>query len=487
MEHQELYLSIIASLIGKKIGEGEWFEFKQNKDSPEMIGEDLSALSNMARIRGMDKGYLVWGVEDKSHALLGTSFDPWHSKKDNEDLIPWLKLEISGNIDFSFHQVEKAGKKFILLQVDAAKGLPTRFLGNAYARLESYTKDIRSLPALEKALLQALAEKSQENDIALDGLSLEEVFRYLNFPAYYAAFNTIVPSRREEMLKTFLREGFIVLSSGGDYAITNLGALCFANDLRLFPTLGYRVVRVGERENGISTAISSPQDFVEGYAISFEKIVLYVNSLTKPKERVNEQGFTVVDSLYPGILIREALTNMMIHQDISATGEALMIWVSPKSLSFSNPGALGIPADRIIDVSPKAANEKLASFLYRMGIGDSQGTGFDKIEDALERRHMPSASIYELQGSVRIEIDAKTAFADYSEDEKTRSVYYCACLCRENRVPLTNDFLRDRFGLNEKQRPVISRLLNRCVSLNLIKISNPEGGVKNRSYVPYWA
>jgi ATP-dependent DNA helicase RecG len=73
-----------------------------------------------------------------------------------------------------------------------------------------------------------------------------------------------------------------------------------------------------------------------------------------------KEGHTVVDTLYPAILVREALTNMMIHQDISASGESLMIWVSEKSLSFSNPGSLDVPVDRIIDIAPKAKNEKLA-------------------------------------------------------------------------------------------------------------------------------
>jgi ATP-dependent DNA helicase RecG len=487
MENNELYLSIIRSLAEKNEGEGEWFEFKMNNADPMMIGEDVSALSNMARIRGMDKAYLIWGVEDRTHERLGSHFDPWVSKKGNEDLIPWLRLELSPTIQFAFHFAEDGDKRFVVLQIDAAQELPTRFAGNAYCRLESYTKDIRSQPQIERQLLLALMLRQGENDIALGGLSEEELFSYLDFPAYYKAFGFIVPVTREEMIKAFLREGFIQRSSGGDYAISNLGALTFASDLRRFPNLGARLVRVGERKNGVATQIVNPKDFVEGYAISFAKILEYVLSLTKPEERVDETGHTVVDALYPPILVREALTNMMIHQDISVSGESLMVWVSEKSLSFSNPGSLDVPVDRIIDIAPKARNEKLAAFLRRLGIGDSQGSGFDKIESALEEKRMPSAVIYAVSDSVRLEIEAKTSYADYSEEERIRSVYYCACLCHENRVTMDNDFLRKRFGLSEKERPLISRLLGRCVELGRIKLADPNVGVRNRSYVPYWA
>jgi ATP-dependent DNA helicase RecG len=487
MESNELYLSIVRSLANKNEGEGEWFEFKMNNSDPAMIGEDISALSNMARILGMDKAYLIWGVEDQSHALLGSTFDPWKSKKGNEDLIPWLRLEVSSTIQFSFHLAIEGAKRFIVLQIDAAQELPTRFAGNAFCRLESYTKDIRSQPQIERQLLLALMLRQGENDTALGGLSEEELFSYLDFPAYYKAFGFIVPATREEMIKAFIREGFIKLSSGGDYAILNLGALTFASDLRRFPNLGSRLVRVGERKNGVSTQIANPKDFVEGYAISFDKILDYVLSLTKPEERVNKEGRTVVDTLYPAILVREALTNMMIHQDISASGESLMVWISEKSLSFSNPGSLDVPVDRIIDIAPKAKNEKLAAFLRRLGIGDSQGSGFDKIESALEEKKMPSAAIYVVSASVRLEIEAKMSYASYSEEERIRSVYYCACLCHENRVTMDNDFLRQRFGLDEKDRPLISRLLARCVELGRIKLADPNVGVRSRSYIPYWA
>ena len=100
-EKPGFYWSLMDSLLDQD--PVDWIAFKENNARPDMIGEDLSALSNMARIAGLDHGYIVWGVRDNDHALVGTTFDPFACKKGNEDLIPWLRQMTSATIDFSFH------------------------------------------------------------------------------------------------------------------------------------------------------------------------------------------------------------------------------------------------------------------------------------------------------------------------------------------------------------------------------------------------
>lgn len=56
--------------------ETEWVEFKVNNENPSEIGEHLSALANAACLHDRDFGYLVFGVDDATHAVLGTAFKP---------------------------------------------------------------------------------------------------------------------------------------------------------------------------------------------------------------------------------------------------------------------------------------------------------------------------------------------------------------------------------------------------------------------------
>lgn len=69
------YVSVIHNLI-KLPKETEWVEFKVNNDKPEMIGEYLSALSNSAALWEQEYAYLIYGVKDDTHDIVGTSFIP---------------------------------------------------------------------------------------------------------------------------------------------------------------------------------------------------------------------------------------------------------------------------------------------------------------------------------------------------------------------------------------------------------------------------
>ncbi|WP_373604441.1 RNA-binding domain-containing protein [Succinivibrio dextrinosolvens] len=63
--------------------EEEWFEFKENWYSSKDIGDYISSLSNAAAMSGKEYGYLIWGVNNDTHELTGTTFNP-HRDVNNE-------------------------------------------------------------------------------------------------------------------------------------------------------------------------------------------------------------------------------------------------------------------------------------------------------------------------------------------------------------------------------------------------------------------
>jgi predicted HTH transcriptional regulator len=84
--------------------ETEWLEFKVNYDRPQLIGEYLSALSNSACLYDQPYGYLVFGVDDSTHKVIGTDFRPHIAKgKGNEGLEPWLARQLAPRVDFRMH------------------------------------------------------------------------------------------------------------------------------------------------------------------------------------------------------------------------------------------------------------------------------------------------------------------------------------------------------------------------------------------------
>lgn len=73
--------------LAKLPNETEWVEFKLNNANPEEIGNDISALSNGAALHEKDRAYIVFGVDDKTHNIIGTKFKPRLAKKGNEELV----------------------------------------------------------------------------------------------------------------------------------------------------------------------------------------------------------------------------------------------------------------------------------------------------------------------------------------------------------------------------------------------------------------
>jgi len=84
MNENELH-QLIEKLIALP-KECEWVEFKESNDKPEEIGEYISALANAACLHKKEVGYLVFGVENETHEIKGTTFNPHKNKVGNEEL-----------------------------------------------------------------------------------------------------------------------------------------------------------------------------------------------------------------------------------------------------------------------------------------------------------------------------------------------------------------------------------------------------------------
>ena len=67
-----------------------WVEFKHNNCSPKMVGQDISALANSAVLYDRNFAYMIWGIDDSTHEIVGTTVRLKHEKKGNEELENWL-------------------------------------------------------------------------------------------------------------------------------------------------------------------------------------------------------------------------------------------------------------------------------------------------------------------------------------------------------------------------------------------------------------
>ena len=116
--------------------ETEWVEFKHNNDNPQEIGEYISALANSAALLGKQTAYMVWGIDDDSHEVIGTRFKPSAARHKQQELESWLLQKSVPKIHFSFYEFTVGEDVLVvILVVQAASHTPVQFDGTEYIRV----------------------------------------------------------------------------------------------------------------------------------------------------------------------------------------------------------------------------------------------------------------------------------------------------------------------------------------------------------------
>lgn len=477
-------LELVVRGLISLLKENDYVEFTMNEADPIDLGERISGLSNAAALAHKPFAYLIWGVDDKTKELKGTSlsFSAW--KKGGEDIVPYWRISLIPRIELFDYELEIDGKHVLVLEISAASYSPTQFRGVAYCRVDSYTKPIKDFPVSEKRLFETLNENTAEKRICLRGIDSNQVGRLLDLDAYFRQLNRIPPQDLAEKIHYFLREGFLVASYSDTYDVTYLGALLYARDLMEFETLEAKAVRVVYYEGNSRLQTKGRDIFAEGYALCFDKInETLLSHLANPDTFHN--GIRQDNYSVPAIAVREALANALMHQDL-LSGYGPLVEVFDNRVEWSNSGELHVEVNRIIDMVPAAENPKMALFLRRINIGDTSGSGVDKICLSLEREKAACPCFETSPTDTRLVIFRNKHFADMDQEEKIRAVYYHVVLKHIEREEATNASIRDRFGLGEEAIYVVTRLLSQTVAKGLIK-KKETSGKRDTAYLPYWA
>lgn len=88
-------LTLLVNELRKYPQETQWIEFKHNNCEPHMIGEDISALANSAVLAERSHAYMLWGIDDETHEIVGTTVHLRNEKKGSQELENWLRFLLS--------------------------------------------------------------------------------------------------------------------------------------------------------------------------------------------------------------------------------------------------------------------------------------------------------------------------------------------------------------------------------------------------------
>ncbi|MFD1328857.1 ATP-binding protein [Mycoplana ramosa] len=478
-------LALVNDLLALP-GEQSWLEFKGNNTNPQMIGERISALSNAARLADKNHAYMLWGVQDGDHAVIGTGFQPSSERVQSQPLEFWLSQRLSPDVAFSFHEIVHPDGRVLLLEIPAATVAPVEFDRTAYIRIGSATPRLSDYPDRMRALWAKLQPYVWETGIAAQYVTSDEVLARLDYTSFFELTQQPLPDNRNGIFDRLQAEKLVIADVGGRWNITNLGAILFAKNLDEFDT---RLSRKGVRfvaydGNNRAANVVRRQDGKRGYASGFKGLIEYISALLPENEHIG-QAFRTETVVFPPIAIRELIANALIHQDMTIQGTGPLIELFKDRMEITNPGEPLVSPDRFIDAPPRSRNEAMAALMRRMRICEEQGTGIDKVVAAAELYQLPPPDFQADNNATRAVLLAPRRFADMTTDERIRACQQHAVLKFVSGEVMRNSTLRERFGIEPQNAAQVSQVIRAALDRNLIRPADPER--PKAGYVPVWA
>jgi len=487
MTYTQDYLLKLVNELRALPNETEWVEFKRNYINHQEIGEYISALSNSAALSGKATGYIIWGIEDTKHDIVGTNFRPKSIKVGNEELESWLLRLLSPKINFRFFELRTDCGMVVILEVERAFRHPVRFQGKEYIRIGSYKKLLKEFPEKERHLWRIFDTTPFEELNAVEKLKADDIIHLLDYPSYFELSDQPLPDNKSGLINRLLEDNMIVKDNAGMYSITNLGAILFAKNLDKFKNLKRKAVRVIVYKNTTRLNTIKEQVGNKGYATGFKGLIEFINTLI-PTNEVISKAFRKNIPMYPEIAIRELVANALIHQDFFIRGTGPMVEIFADRMEITNPGKPLVDTARFLDNPPKSRNETLASFMRRIGICEERGSGVDKVVFQTELYQLPAPLFEVIDDNTRVTLFAHRPLKKMDRKERVRATYLHACLKYVQKQYLTNSTLRERFGISKENSAMVSRIIKEATEENAIKLLDPDSeSRKYAKYIPFWA
>lgn len=480
MQQQEL-IRLLARLR-QLPKETEWVEFKANRAVHQEIGEYISALSNSARLCSEQAGYLIFGVDDESHDVLGTAFDPRKVKEGNEELENWLTHLLNPRIDFKIHTVTVEGKHVVIIKIDPAGDIPVKFRGTACIRVGSYKKKLDDHPEKARKIWTTKPGYDWTAQIC-EGATLEhfDPEAVLKARAEYKKRKGNAAEVDQWDDRTFLNKAKITVEGKVTRAaILLLGKSEATHFLSPSPAQISWFLR-DEHNN--------PRDFEHfgpPFILTVDKVLAKIRNLNM---RFLPPGtlFPQETTQYDPAVIREALHNCIAHQDYELHSRINVVERTDEVL-FENAGNF-IPGsvEAVIqqDAPPKLyRNPFLAQAMVNLRMIETEGGGIKEMFKIQRERCFPLPT-FELDKSdeVRVRITGKILDENYTRILMTKTDLELSTVMMLDKVQKKREISKEEHRLLKQARLVEGRYPRLFVSSGIAAITGEQAEyIKYRSF-----
>lgn len=360
---------------------------------------------------GKPHAWLVFGVEDKRHQIVGSRFRP--KRKDLDSLKGEIANKTTSRITFiEIHELLLAEGRVVMFQIPAApKGFPVAFNGHYYGRDGEELAPL-NIEEIERIRAQATTEdwsamivpEASVVDLDEDAISLAR-----------KNYKNKFPEKADEVDSwsniTFLNKAKITIK--GKITRTTIILLGKEESEHFINPAEAKIRWLLKDSNGDDKdylIVSCP------ILLAVDKIYAKIRNL---KYRYIKEGTLFPEEVnqYEPYSIREAINNCIAHQEYTRHGRINVIEMDDQ-LMFTNLGSF-IPGSVEKVVKEDAPEEHyrnrfLATAMFNLKMVDTAGGGIRKIFNFQRERLFPMPD-YDLSGGkVKVTISGKILDMDYA-------------------------------------------------------------------------
>jgi ATP-dependent DNA helicase RecG len=439
--------------------ENEVVEFKQasNDYSTDDIGKYFSALANEANLRGAERGWLVFGVNNKTRAIVGTDY------RTQKDRLQSLKQQIAADAEprvtfREIHELQHIDGRVLLFEIPAAPlGMPIAWKGHYYARAGESLSPL-GLDKLDEIRGQTLSQDWSAQVVPAATLAdLDETAvakARESFARKYA--NRIgLPEVMGWPLSTFLDRAR--LTQGGQITRTALLLLGKAEAAYL----------LSPHPAQMTWSLEGSERAYEHFGLPFllTTTALY-QRIRNIQLRILPQNELVPVEVpkYDQKIVLEALHNCIAHQDYRRNGR-VVVKEQPDRLVFENQGSFfeGKPDDYVAGhkTPHRYRNPFLVQAMVELNMIDTMGYGIRDMYLGQARRYFPMPD-YDLSEPGEVKMTLYGGVVD---------IAYSRLLIQKTDLPLADVLALDRV---QKKLPIPDVAATRLRKAGLIEGRKPN-------------
>lgn len=408
--------SILEKLIDN--WENEIVEFKEagNDFSNDKIGKYFSAISNEANLQGVQCGWLIFGVNNKSKQITGTDY---RDTQGLDNLKHQISINTTGGLTFNniyeiYPEVDGVKKRVVMFQIPAAAvGIPTGWNNHFYGRNgESLTA--LSIPKQDQIRGQEKMDWSKQivPNATIDCLDksaiaiARERFKEKMNRSHIA---DEVDNMTDEQFLTKIK----LIINGG---ITNAALLLLGNE-----DYDYLFNSTPEASWRLYDSKDDVKDY-EIFKIPFitlsDRIFGKIRNLTYRYMPNQLTLFPTETKQYDVWLLRELMNNCIAHSDYSIGGRIYLNEFEDKII-LTNPGVF-LPGSIEIAIQknynpPFYRNQLLAETMVKFNMIDTQAMGIRKVFRIQQEKYFPLPDYeFPANNQVNVTVHGKVIDDNYS-------------------------------------------------------------------------